>query len=66
MGSESYRSELVRLQKEEAGFRKELARHEGDAAKARAAANAKRKAAAGSRSTSTISTNIRAAEAEDK
>ncbi|MFH8651967.1 CHAT domain-containing protein [Sphingomonas paucimobilis] len=66
MGSETYRSELVRLQKEEAGFRKDLARHEGDAAKARAAANAKRKAAAGSRSTSTISTNLRAAESEDK
>lgn len=66
MGSESYRSELVRLQKEEAGFRKDLARHEGDAAKARAAANAKRKSAAGSKSPSTIATNLRSAEAEDK
>lgn len=66
MGSASYRSELVRLQKEEAGFKKELARHEGGAAKARAAANAKRKSAAGSKSISTIAANLRNAEAEDK
>jgi hypothetical protein len=65
MGSETYRSELVRLQKEEAGLRKDLARHEGDAAKARAAANAKRKSAAGSRSASTIASYLRSAEAED-
>jgi hypothetical protein len=65
MGSESYRSELVRLQKEEASLRKDLARHEGDAAKARAAANAKRKSAAISKSASTIATSLRGAETED-
>ncbi|MBD8736243.1 hypothetical protein [Sphingomonas sp. CFBP 13706] len=66
MGSESYRSELVRLQKDGATLSKELARHQGDAAKAIAAANAKRRSAAGSRSASTIATNIRGAEAEDR
>ena len=66
MGSESYRSELVRLQKDEATLSKELARHQGDAAKARAAANAKRRSAAGSKSASTIATNLRGAEGEDK
>ena len=66
MGSETYRSELVRLQKDAAILSKELAGHQGDAAKARAAANAKRKSAAGSRSASMIATNLRGAEAEDK
>lgn len=66
MGSESYRSELVRLQKEEATLRMGLARHEGDAAKARAAANAKRKSASTSKSSSTIDMHLRGAESEDK
>jgi hypothetical protein len=66
MGSESYRSELVRLQKDDANLKRDLARYEGDAAKARAAANAKRKAAASSKSASTIASNLRSAEAEDK
>ncbi len=66
MGSETYRSELVRLQKEEANLSRDLARHEGDAAKARAAANAKRKSASASKSASTIATNLRGAEGEDR
>jgi CHAT domain-containing protein len=66
MGSDSYRAELVRLQKEEAALRKDLARYEGDAAKARAAAAAKRKSAMSTKSPSSIQSFLRTAEAEDK
>ena len=66
MRSDGYRRELVLLQKEEAKLRKELARFEGDAVKARVAANAKRMSAANARSPSSIQSHLRAADAEDK
>lgn len=61
-----YRSELVRLQKEEATLRNELARHETDAAKARAAASGKRRSATSASSISMVHSYIRGAEAEEK
>ena len=48
MGSSFYEWELGGLQKDKAKLRKDLARHEGDAAKARAALIARLKLAAGS------------------
>lgn len=66
MGSDTYRSDLARLQKEAANLNKDLARHEADVAKARAAGSAKRKSAASTRSASMIASHMRAAEAEDK
>lgn len=66
MSSDSDRSELVRLQKEEANLYKELARYEEDTARARAEASRKRKAAAESRSVSSAQSYARAAENEDK
>jgi hypothetical protein len=66
MGSESYRSELVRLQKDLAAVRTELARQEDAASRARADAARKRKAAHDSKTMFTIQSNIRAAENEEK
>lgn len=66
MSPDYYRSELARLIKEEAGLRKDLARHEDGTAKARAAAHAKRRSASGSRSTLTISMYLSGAESEEK
>lgn len=66
MGSDFERSQLVQLQKEEAGFHKDLAQHEEHAARARSEASRKRKAAADSHSVSTAQSYIRAAEAEER
>lgn len=66
MNPDPYRADLVRLQKEEAGLRKDLAKHEGDAAKARTAGAAKRKSAAGTKSISMVQSYLRTAEAEEK
>lgn len=66
MSPDYYRSDLARLIKEEAGLRKELARHEDDAVKARTAATAKRRSVSSSRSATTISMYLRGIEAEEK
>lgn len=66
MSLESYKSELVWLQKEAATFHKDLAKYEEDAARARAEASRKRKAASDSRSVSSAQSYTRAAEYEEK
>jgi len=66
MGSGSYRSEIVRLQRALASVQSDLARQEEQAIKARAEAARKRKAARDTKSISTMQSHIRSAENEDK
>jgi CHAT domain-containing protein len=66
MGSDTYRAEIVRLQKDLASLQSELGKQEGLAANARAEAAKKRKAAMDTNSMSIRQSNLRAAESEDK
>ncbi len=66
MGSDQFRSEIVRLQKELALLQSDLGKQEDLAAKARSEAAKRRKAAMETRSSSTMHSNLRSAENEDK
>ena len=66
MGSDTYRAEIVRLQKDLASLQSELGKQEGLGANARAEASRKRKAAMDTNSMSIRQSNLRAAESEDK
>jgi hypothetical protein len=66
MGSDTYRSAIIRLQKDFASLQSDLVKQEDLAAKARAEAAKKRKAAIDTKSIPTMRSNLRSAESEDK
>jgi hypothetical protein len=66
MSSDSYRSELVRIQKEAASLHSDLAKSEQDASRARAEASKKLKSASDSKSLSSAQSYLRSAEYEER